>query len=91
MTVNRYVSFPQFGASENEICGISGSLAGGMSTMGSGVDGGVSGKGVVGGLVGLVGGVGGVFGGAIGIVSHSTEDLIRTLIAVRALSQLFTD
>ena len=61
------------------------------------MDGGVSGNGVggleggiggsLGGIGGLVGGVGGV--GGIGIVSHSTEDLIRTLIAVRALSQLF--
>jgi hypothetical protein len=67
------------------------------------VDGGVSGKGGIVGIGGVVGVVGGVFGivgivggvvGGVGvsvITPHSTFDLMRTMMAVRALSQLFTN
>ena len=78
--------------------GISGSLMGGTSTTGSGIVGGVSGDGGTGGVggVGVSGiggtGVGGGVGGVLaGITPHATFDLMRTLMAVRALSQLFTD
>ena len=73
--------------------GISGSLMGGTSTTGSGIVGGVSGVGGTGGVGGVgvsgIGGTGGV--GVSGITPHSIFDLIQTLMAVRALSQLFTD